>query len=366
MANNDLLDLIIEENDKLDNCFIKNIKTKDCYSGFILYKSRITISCDVSFYKSSNTNKYIPRLIFKKLNKEGNDKFIANEKPINIELNNSLKAESFWKMIGFIHNFKDLVDVGDFQNIYKISKGNDNLTDENILEYLKKNPNLINKFIESDLTESDIISIGYRKSQLKIFEEMLNNDKLQESDWQSFFEKNTWIFGYGLSYIFQTSLDNKKLEQVVSGYDFNSNGKRVDGLLKTAGFIKSLCFVEIKTHKTNLLSTTEYRKGCWNISSEFSGAVSQIQNTVSLASKDIYGKIQLENGIGELTGEEVFNFQPKSFLIIGKLKELENNQSKYRSFELFRRNINSPEIITFDELYERAKYIVNQENTHEL
>lgn len=36
------------------------------------------------------------------------------------------------------------------------------------------------------------------------------------------------------------------------------------------------------------------------------------------------------------------------------------NQERYRSFELFRRNTGSPEIITFDELYERARYIVQQ------
>ena len=34
------------------------------------------------------------------------------------------------------------------------------------------------------------------------------------------------------------------------------------------------------------------------------------------------------------------------------------NKDKLRSFELFRKNISSPEIITFDELYERARFIV--------
>ena len=34
------------------------------------------------------------------------------------------------------------------------------------------------------------------------------------------------------------------------------------------------------------------------------------------------------------------------------------NKDKLRSFELFRKNTTNPEIITFDELYERAKFIV--------
>ena len=53
---------------------------------------------------------------------------------------------------------------------------------------------------------------------------------------------------------------------------------------------------------------------------------------------------------------------PKSFLVIGNLNEFTNghgvNEDQYRSFEIYRKNILSPEILTFDELYERTKYIV--------
>ena len=35
------------------------------------------------------------------------------------------------------------------------------------------------------------------------------------------------------------------------------------------------------------------------------------------------------------------------------------NKEKYSSFELYRRSIKDIEIITFDELLERAKFIVN-------
>lgn len=237
------------------------------------------------------------------------------------------------------------------------------IDDKQVIQYLKENPNVIKKVVENEVTESDVVSLGYRKQQLTKFENMLENDNLIESDWQKFFEANTWIFGYGLSYIFQTELDDKKIEQVVSGHDFNNSGKRVDGLLKTAGMIKSLCFVELKTHKTDLLENKPYRGSCWNISKELSGAIAQIQNTVSLSMNKFFDKIQLKDNHGNLTGEEVFNFQPKSFLIIGKLDEFQNeygvNSDKYRSFELFRKNIFTPEIITFDELYERAKFIVD-------
>src|ERR1019366_6764613 len=55
-------------------------------------------------------------------------------------------------------------------------------------------------------------------------------------------------------------------------------------------------------------------------------------------------------------------YHPRSFLVIGSLAQFQTehgiNEDKYSSFELFRRNIASPEIVTFDELYSRATYIV--------
>jgi len=159
-------------------------------------------------------------------------------------------------------------------------------------------------------------------------------------------------------------LDDKKLEQVVQGYSISSHGKRVDALMKTKGIISSLCFVEIKTHKTPLLETKPYRSGCWAPSKELTGAVSQVQGTVSSAVDNLKNKVILEDSEGNPTGEEVFNYQPKSYLVIGSLGEFEGehgvNIDKYRSFELYRKNTMNPEIITFDELYERAKYIVHQ------
>lgn len=56
-----------------------------------------------------------------------------------------------------------------------------------------------------------------------------------------------------------------------------------------------------------------------------------------------------------------------SFLVIGSLNEFVTdhgiNAHRYRSFELFRRNTANPEVMTFDELYERARFIVRHHET---
>jgi hypothetical protein len=237
------------------------------------------------------------------------------------------------------------------------------------------NQDLFAEVVRTEITKEDVVAVGYRKRQLQVFEKLLDDPlyfdgvKAQkqcssEAVWQRYFEKNPWIFGYGLSYIQLSALDDKKLEQVVHGHTVSEHGKRIDALLRSRGVISSLCFVEIKTHKTPLLQNQPYRQGCWAPSSELSGGVSQVQGTVALATESIRTRLSLTDNDGNPTGEDAFNFLPKSFLVIGSLQEFVGdhgvNQERYRSFELFRRNIARPEIITFDELFERARFIVRQ------
>jgi len=156
----------------------------------------------------------------------------------------------------------------------------------------------------------------------------------------------------------------KKLEQTVSGFNFNQGGKRIDALMKSKGIISSFCFGEIKTHKKELLKeiVNPYRGECWAISDELAGSIAQVQKSVQKFIKNLPTKNEIKNKQGDLTGEQVFIYQPKSFVIIGSLGEFKAmngiNEDKYSSFELFRQNQTNPEIITFDELFERAKYIV--------
>ncbi len=249
------------------------------------------------------------------------------------------------------------------------------LSQSDAIKLVGRHQELFTEILKSEITKSDAVALGYRKRKLEVFRRLLDDReffdetktrkgiKKDEALWQAFFEANSWIFGYGLNYIYLDNLDGKKLEQVVQGYEVNSFGKRADGLMKTRGALSSLCFVEIKTHETDLLAGSYYRKGCWPPSTELVAAVSQAQGTVFAALDGLRDSAVMKDDDGNPTGEEVFNFSPKSFLVAGSLGEFKGehgvNEDKLRSFELYRRNCHSPEIITFDELYERARYIVN-------
>jgi antiviral defense system Shedu protein SduA len=239
------------------------------------------------------------------------------------------------------------------------------LSGEQATRLVEDNPELFATIARNAVTTKDIVALGYRREQLKEYARLLSDPDTSERTWQAFFEANKWIFGYGLTYVFLSGLDGKPLEQVVRGYSIKDTGKRADAVLKTRGLIGSLCFVEIKRHTSALLKNTPYRSGVWQPSDELTGGVAQAQGTVHAAVKELGDRFVATHADGDPTGEVLYGIKPRSFLVVGSLAEFEaehgTNEQKYRSFELYRRSVSDPEIVTFDELFHRAQFIVDHE-----
>ena len=119
-----------------------------------------------------------------------------------------------------------------------------------------------------------------------------------------------------------------------------------------------------------------YRSDCWQISDELAGAISQVQKVVELTREEIGTSFVGRDPDGFSTGEFAFLYEPKAFLLVGSLREFvraeyeeqttfdQVSEQKFSSFELFRRSISNPEIITFDELLARARHIVQHPTVH--
>lgn len=200
-----------------------------------------------------------------------------------------------------------------------------------------------------------------RQDSLIVFEDHLNNDDWSEGDWQNFFEKNQWIFGYGLKYqilnIHQSQPDYGG--RLVSG----AGGQRGDFLMNSEADIKFTCLVEIKKPSTLLLQSGRYRNGVWGISNELSGAISQVQ--INAATWEIEGSQNPAN-TETMIQEHIYTVSPKGIVIVGKLSQLSDDRDKRNSFERLRQSLHNPEIITYDELYERAKFILGSSEGLEL
>jgi len=319
------------------------------------------------------------RLIKHKLNK---GKWQETEEKIKLSKFNMAKVQEFFTVLQEL-NLDELtqskISLKQFNSVDDITKQSLKrlLTTEAGIELIKELTNNA-----ENIVAKDIVSISYRKEQLEVFSKLLFEENYiqqyksdngfadkkygEENIWQHFFEKNPWIFGYGLNYICCTNLDETtKLEQTVAGFTFNSSGKRTDALMRTRAFISQFVLLEIKT-PSNLLVKNQPRNDCWSISQDITDAIAQIHKTVYKFKEVCYNKAELRDKEGNITGLNVYNVTPKSYLIIGTLEQLKDNPEKYSSFEVFRKSVNHPEIITYDELYERAKFIVeNLENNEQ-
>jgi hypothetical protein len=112
----------------------------------------------------------------------------------------------------------------------------------------------------------------------------------------------------------------------------------------------------------DLLMQDNYRVGVWQPSKELAGAVAQTLMSVDGMERQFQRMLIMKDAQGNPTGEEAVIARPRSVVVCGSLTEFVTpngmNEDRFRSFELYRRHLVAPDVITFDELYERAKLIV--------
>jgi hypothetical protein len=354
-------------------------------TDFVLHNGpQVATLCTVTLIR--NGNSHSPRLKFWK-----KDKNKAKKMPVEYEVNpkpplHAIKAlvdvrdghENLWTLINFLQTCKDVkVPESTFRIV-----GDDSAHLADLLSGSDKDILIeaVRTALGGRLSQDDINLIADRKGQLERFNKLLTSDEFftqetarlgksrVEDVWQAFFEENTWIFGYGLNLVACRSYDDKKLEKITTGASlFGGAGKRSDAVLRTRGAVSSLLFCEIKKHDTKLLAPRQYREpDVYQPSGELVGAVAQVQKTADKALRHIGEYLHRHReSDGTPASFEIATIRPRQVVVVGKLDEFEMggafNSEKVASFEFFRRSVSDTEIITFDELYERARFIVGDE-----
>lgn len=134
--------------------------------------------------------------------------------------------------------------------------------------------------------------------------------------------------------------------------------------MRSRAAISTLLFCGIKRHDTPLLRTKRYRDpDIYTASEELVGGVAQLQKTVRKAYCSLKGQIESQTGDdGTPTGLDFSTTKARQVLVVGSLREFRTehgvNGEKVESFELFRKANSDIEVITFDELFERARFIL--------
>jgi hypothetical protein len=244
---------------------------------------------------------------------------------------------------------KSRIDLGNLEDISQITtllENIDSLKIQKIAHALGQNPSL----------HQDIIALRHKRDVLKKFEEMLSQD-LKEPEWQDFFQKNQWIFGYGLQYRFQGILQR---EAHISDSNLDGTGEVIsDFLISDQRFVT---FVEIKRPDTLLFKNKPNRNKAWGLTSDLFDAASQILQQKAEGEYKFKDRSLYDDKNNRVESKP---YDSKAILLIGNLKkELESAANdveksvKLETFERFRRDSRNIEIITYDELYDRTKHII--------
>ncbi len=208
------------------------------------------------------------------------------------------------------------------------------------------------------LTKKDLDILSGRKEGLETFKSELYKETQDwnEKNWQSFFNDNPWIFGYGLDYRYLNIIQK---EASVSNVDLDAKNTVISDFL--LGDTRFTVLVELKRPDTPLFETAGNRSKTWRLSKDITNSISQI--LTQKAEWEIKSQTEQFDSSGELIYEKTID--PKTILVIGNTSQFKGTDResviKAKTFELFRRNSRNIEIITFDELFEKASFIVNNE-----
>lgn len=198
-----------------------------------------------------------------------------------------------------------------------------------------------------------LIDVKYIQKILEKFKKLMeiitDSDRL-EDQWQEFLRENNWIF----SSIFAQPVILFKREGYVGGKTINNeNGKFSDFLIQNS-LSDNISFLEIKTHKTSLISKYSYRgEDVFSASKNLSGGIVQVLNQRDNFQKEFYAfKVKdMKRKREKMRNYETIN--SKCVLLIGSTKDLDEGQ--LYSFEMFRSNSRDVEIITFNELEQKIE-----------
>lgn len=378
-------DLEIRQGDQADFFYFYDTREKRLIKSFVLQENpQVDTLCDVVLIKKAEG--LTPRLNFWKKDKtKGKPEALTVEELVKEGRTALIKArvdvkdchESYWKLHDFLRSCKEVqLPTQEFR-----------VTPAELVEALDGHDKgailrAVKSVIGGDVTEQDVQMLVDRRATLEQFRRLLDDPDHfaahkaelgvdgDEDVWQAFFEANPWIFGYGLELVACQKYDDKKLERITTGSNvFTGGGKRSDAVMRTMGFIQSLLFGEIKKHTTPLLKKKQYREpDVYQVDNELSGAVSQVQKTTHKAVRDLDDLHRAKSPAGEYQFD-ISTIRPRQVVVIGSLTELlddngEINEEKMSSFELYRRGQQEVEIITFDELYERARFIVESQEAN--
>ncbi|MEA3001478.1 MAG: hypothetical protein QOH81_266 [Sphingomonadales bacterium] len=169
-----------------------------------------------------------------------------------------------------------------------------------------------------------------------------------EASWQKFLGENAFI----LRLAFGVPVLLLQEQATVGGRAYNGRGDKKTDFLLQAAKSGNLAIVEIKSPKTDLLDSRDYRGGIYPPHRELSGAVNQVLDQRWHLQRHELGLSDALDRQRDAAGIEDPTPSPQTYaiqclVIVGTTPKTKDHQ---KSFELYRNGLSGVTVITYDEL----------------
>jgi len=199
-----------------------------------------------------------------------------------------------------------------------------------------------------------------RKLEHRVYREKYFIQPGDEAIWHHFLKNNNWILGLNVDIKFIREFYD---EQKVGIENSKGSGSPKVDLLGVSDFTT---LIELKHSETEIFKKQKSRgrANTWDFTSDFIEGVSQCLGQKFALERNYKNKDFVNDKGKILDTNQTLTIDPKTVFIIGNRKvEFPHNlqsesHTKSQTFELFRRNNRNMDIVTFDELFERAYHTV--------
>lgn len=214
-------------------------------------------------------------------------------------------------------------------------------------EHLGRIQNVVSPSSATEIKLDEIVEISIEEA-ICVWQK--NRENASEEFWQVLLQKCPAV----LAQAFPQSMFQLGSKCYVGGKSYNNKGGNLVDFLYASRSTNNVVLIEIKTPKTKLLGK-KYRDNVYSMSDELCGSLVQVLNYKD----EITKKYHTIRGDEDVDSKPFSVFNPKCLVLIGSMELEFTNSTQLKSLELFRNNSSNVEIITYDELFQKAQDVLD-------
>lgn len=189
---------------------------------------------------------------------------------------------------------------------------------------------------------------GHSVEALREAVTLWQNNRLNDSEefWQQMFQARSFV----LSQVFSTPVVVMSGKAYVGGKSVENTGGSLADFLMRNEVTSRTAIVELKLPTAALLTGQEYRNGVYPPSNELAGAVAQVTAYAASLAEDPMLRVRTPTPFDPARAECV--------VLIGTGETELVDEPRTRSFELYRAELRTVRVVTYDELFRRVESLL--------